>query len=258
MTFQLGRIFALAFMGAGACFAGLVDIAFYNSGYGGTQPTGAAVLGQAGDQWNWIDAANCPTCPANTSLIDTNGNAISAVLNFTADGAVPSATVGTSPDPNLMNNYLFNNTSGEVTVTLSGLLPNQAYNLVLYVASFDASGGERALAGTAGSVPFAATGDAQSSFVNGANVVELSVTSDGSGNLAIVEGDGLANSTDEVDLNGLQLASVPEPGTIGMIVLGAGLVVWGGSAGALTVPDSDDGIAAVVFGLIFRLFVPPG
>ena len=221
---------ALAVSGA-ACVAnaGLIDIAFYNSGFGGNQPTGAAVLGQAGDQWNFIDAANCPTCPVNTGLIDATGGATSAILNFTADGAVPSATAGTMPDPDLMNNYIFNNSGGSITVSLTGLVASQSYELALYVASFDAGGGDRALSGIvsgASTVPFAATGDPQPTFVDGENVVILPVTSDAAGNLTITESDASPSVT-EVDLNGLQLQDVvPEPSSLGLLCLGGSLLVW--------------------------------
>ena len=223
------RIAACALLAAGistTAHAALVDVAFYNSGYGGTQPTGAAVLGQAGDQWNWIDAASCPGCPTNTALLDTQGNATGITLNFTADGAVPSATVGTQPDPDLMNNYLFNNSGGDITLTLAGLAPNSNYGLVMYVSSFDASGGDRSLTGSANGTPFSATGDPQSTFVNGQNVVELAVTSDGSGTLSITESEGPLNTKSEVDFNGLQLTTTPEPATFGLLCVGGILAAW--------------------------------
>jgi len=154
----------------GCCIAGAeaLDVAFYNSGFSGNvMPTGPAFVGQAGDQWNWIDASNCPGCPGPVSLVDTDGNGTSATLSFTADGSVPSATVETQPDPDLTNNYLFNNSGGAVTITLNGLVPNFNYLLVMYVSSDDSAGGQRSLAGTANGEPFTATGDPQSTFVNG-------------------------------------------------------------------------------------------
>ena len=230
-----GRITALVLTAAGICGvanADLIDVAFYNSGYGGTLPVGPAVLGQAGDQWNWIDAANCPSCPGNISLIATTGAGTPAVLNFTADGAVRSATVGTAPDPNLMNNYIFNNTGGSLALSLTGLAPSQTYSVVLYVSSFDASGGNRSLAGTvsgASVVPFSATGNPQSTFVNGQNLVELSATSDVTGALTITESDGLGNTSGEVDLNGLQVmnsSATPEPGYTAVLLLGTVAALW--------------------------------
>jgi hypothetical protein len=228
---KLGRraaIWAMTLVGT-CCIAnaGLVDVAFYNSGYGGTQPTGAAVLGQAGDQWNWIDGMNCPSCPGPVSLTDTNGNATGVSLSFQADGAVVSAATNTQPDPDLTNNYLFNNSSGSILLTLDGLIPSQNYLLVLYVASDDASGGNRSLTGTvagATTVPFAATGDPQPTFINGENVVALNVTSDASGSLAITESDGPLNSG-EVDLNGLQIET-PEPASLGLLSFGLALLAW--------------------------------
>jgi hypothetical protein len=220
----------LAFGGGSVAHASLIDVSFYNSGYPPTiQPTGAAVLGQAGDQWNWIDAGITNGSP---DLIDSTGTLTGASLTFTADGGVRSLNLNTQPVPDLTNAYLFNNTGGTITVTLDGLTPSQNYLLVLYVASDDAFSGARSLTGVVNgltSVPFSATGDAQPSFINGENVVELGVTSDASGSLTISESDGLGNSSGEVDMNGLQLQSgtVPEPASLSLLCLGgAALLGW--------------------------------
>lgn len=213
---------ALTVLG-GACVAqaGLLDIAFYSSAFGGTQPTGPAVLGQAGDLWNWIDAGN-PGGSTDTNygpiaVSDTAGNP-SGSLSFMAEGGVTSVKQGTQPDPDLTNNYLFNNTGGSIDVTLDGLAANQNYLLVMYVASNDAAGGARSLVGTVNGAPFAATGNAQTTFIDGENIVELNVTSDASGAITIAE-NGAGNSSGEVDFNGLQLqtSSVPEPASLSLL-----------------------------------------
>src|SRR5690242_19955853 len=118
----------------GACtamaHAAMVDVAFYNSGFGGTQPVGPAVLGQAGDQWNWVDGAACPSCPGPIALVNTAGVATGASMSFVSQGAIVSANTGTQPVPNLTDNYLFDNSGGSITVALSGLAPNSAFELV--------------------------------------------------------------------------------------------------------------------------------
>ena len=53
--------------------------------------------------------------------------------------------------------------------------------------------------------------------------MDLNVTSDAGGNLAIVEGDGLTNSSGEVDFNGLQLVTL-EPASLTQLGLGCALL----------------------------------
>lgn len=215
--------------GAAIANAGLVDVAFYSSNFAHTTMSGAAVLGAAGDVWNSFDAGN-PNTPTNYgpfALVDTASNATGISLSFNADGGVISGHSGTQPDPNLTNSYLYNNTSGPITETLTGLAPNASYNLVLYVASDDALRGDRSVTGSANTSAFAATGNPQSTFINGENVVELTVSADSTGALAIAENDGLTNTSGEVDLNGLQLQSLatPEPGSLLLLCLGAGALL---------------------------------
>jgi hypothetical protein len=183
-----GLFFAASFLAN----AGLVDVAFYSSNYSTTPaPTGAAFLGQPGDVWNWLNVGNPSPAPSNLgtfSLVDTTGAATGASVSAVADGGVTSLATGTQPVPDLTDNYLFENDGGPIDVTLSGLAPDTAYSLVLYVASDDSGGGARALTGTANGIPFTATGDPQSTFVPGLNIVDLPiVTSDATGAISIAE-----------------------------------------------------------------------
>ena len=120
-------------------------------------PLGAAVLGQAGDQWNAIDAGNPQSSYA---LLDTDSTLTGVSLIFTSEGALPRSP-RTPAVPSLTNNYLFSDDYGSNTVALTGLVANEDYDLVLYVSSNDASGGDRALTGSANGVSFSATGDPQ-------------------------------------------------------------------------------------------------
>jgi hypothetical protein len=210
--------------------ASLIDIAFYSSFYSSPTAVGAAFLGQNGDSWNSINAGTpgVLTTYSGYTLLTTTGNASGVSLGFTADGGVTSLITGTQPNPNLTNSYLFNNTGGSITATLTGLTPGQSYELVLYVSSDDASTGNRALVGTvigSTSVPFAATGDPHATFVSGSNIVDLTVTADAAGTLAITEQPS-ANNSREVDLNGLQLqSSTPEPTSMALIGVGGCLLL---------------------------------
>lgn len=153
------------------------------------------------------------------------GNPSGVTLTFDAEGGVISNNTGTQPVPALTDTYLYDNDGGSIGVTLSGLTPNADYRLVLYVASDDAAGGSRALTGTANGVSFAATGNPQPAFMDGENVVELGVTSDGGGDLTISE-DNPGNGDGEVDLNGLQLQTAPEPASLSLLCIGAALLAY--------------------------------
>ncbi len=224
----IGRAAAWAVIALGSSAmaqAALIDVSFYNSGFGGTQPSGSAVLGSAGDQWNWVDAANCPSCPGPIGLVNSSGALSLVSMSFSAQGGVVSLNTGSQPVPELMDNYLFDNTGGSIGVSLAGLTPGGVYRLVLYVASNDASGGDRALSGVVTGLsvtPFAATGDPQAAFIDGSNVVELNVQADLAGGLSILENNP-GNASGEVDLNGFQLLSAPEPGAFALC--GAGLAL---------------------------------
>lgn len=204
--------------------AQLIDIAFH--GPGDPTPSGAAVIGSAGDQWNGIDgSANGTTGPL--ALINSDGSSSPATLTFTAEGSVVALSASNQPLPALTHTYLFNNDGGHVTVTLNGLAADQQYLLELYVASDDAAGGDRAVAADANNVLLTASGNPQTSFVNGQNYVEGDPISDGSGAITIILSDEVnLNTSQEVDLSGLQIEPLPEPVCLGTLSLG-GLVLFG-------------------------------
>lgn len=196
----------------------LIDVSF---GDGSVTPSGAAVLGTAGDQWNAFDASFGSFGPI--PLFDTTGAGTSAAVSLLCDGGVMAASSPSQPLPDLTHYYAFNNTGGWIAGEVEGLKANQAYNLVLYVASDDAVNGNRAVSGAVfGSsvTPFSATGNPEASFVNGQNVVELQVTTNASGALTFIEGDGAGNTSGEVDLNGLQVQAVPEPASLAALGIG--------------------------------------
>jgi hypothetical protein len=197
----------------------LVDVNFYSSSFGGAAATGAAAVGSTGDKWNGISAG---ASGGPVSLFDTTGASTSVTLSYDTSGgnSVTSVAQNTQPNPNLMNDYLFNNAGGNITVTLGNLLPNSTYDLYIYLASNDGgSSGARSALATANGTGATATGNPQSTFLAGQNYVLLATTSTSSGIINITESDlSPPNSTTEVDMNGLQIegafAPVPEPTTI--------------------------------------------
>jgi len=201
--------------------ADLINVNFYSIGFGGSTASGAAVVGGAGDLWNGIAGDN--GSGSGISLLDVNGNTTSVTLSYDSSGggAVTSLAQNTQPNPSLMNDYLFNNTSGNITVTLQGLVASTTYDLYVYIASNDGGSGARAVGVTANSAFASATGDPQTSFVAGLNYVMLTATSDALGTININELDSAGvNVSGEVDLNGLQISSVPEPATLPLLAIG--------------------------------------
>jgi MYXO-CTERM domain-containing protein len=209
--------FATLGMSAFGFSQSMIDVAFGN---GSETPVGAAFYGTAGDQWNEVVSFGGST--GATSLFDVNGSGTTVTVNLTANGSVLSLITDTQPLPALTNYYAFNNMGGTVEADIAGLNPNSFYNLALYVSSDDGLAGVRALVGTVNGVnPFAASGSPQATFVNGENMVLLSVESDASGGLDIVEANP-GNASGEIDFNGFQIQqATPEPFSLSVLGLGA-------------------------------------
>jgi len=215
-------------LGAISAHSALIDVNFYSAGYGGSTASGAAVVGGASDIWNGIAGDN--GSGSGISLVDANGNTTSVTLSYDTSGgsAITSVAQNTQPNPSLMNDYLFNNTGGDITVTLQGLVASTPYDLYVYLASNDGGSGARAAEVTANSVFASATGDPQASFIPGQNYILLAATSDASGTINITESDSAGvNFSGEVDMNGLQISSVPEPTTLSLLAIsGLGLILF--------------------------------
>jgi hypothetical protein len=111
-------------------------------------------------------------------------------------------------------------------VTISGLAPNTTFDLYVYLASNDAGGDDRSAEVTANAVSGYATGNPQTTFIDGQNYLLLTPNSGPSGIINISETPGFDNTgyPEEVDMNGLQLTAVPDQaatfGLLGLSVLG--------------------------------------
>ncbi|HXB59979.1 MAG TPA: hypothetical protein VNU95_10450 [Candidatus Acidoferrales bacterium] len=181
----------------------------------GPAMSGAAVLGEAVDQWNGIKVSSSGT---GIPLIYANGSNSPVTMTFTSAGGYNvfsySGTTPfvSSPYEPLMENYLYNGRLGTFapqTITLSGLAANSAYNLVLYNAA-DTAGAARTTYFTVNSTTLSSTWDgASSTLIAGTDYVEFATAmSDGSGNLAI---NWTGNSTTEGDINGFQIQFTNPP-----------------------------------------------
>ncbi|HTV40441.1 MAG TPA: hypothetical protein VMF08_07700 [Candidatus Sulfotelmatobacter sp.] len=202
----------------------LIDVNFntnslYNTGGGyihGPAMSGAAVLGEASDQWNGIEVSSGTGIP----LIYANGSNSPVAMTFTSAGGYNVFSYnGTTPFAGtpyeaLMENYLYNGRLGTFapqTITLSGLTANSMYNLVLYNAA-DTAGAGRTTYFTVNSNTLSSTWNgASNTLIAGIDYVEFpSATSDGSGNLVITWN---GNGTVEGDINGFQI-QVTNPPTV--------------------------------------------
>ena len=217
----------VASLGATSIRADLIDVNFYSGSFGGGTASGAAVVGSSTDTWNGIDGDTASGSMDN--LVDVAGNSTSVGISWIAAGAVIPLASNIQPNPSLMFDYLYNtNTTeinnGDISVTLSGLMPETQYDLYLYVASNDASDYDRAVAFTVDSTIGGAGGNPETSFIDGENYELLTPTSDNLGDLSITESPqalGLINTSGEVDLNGLQFHPVPEPASLAFMAMGA-------------------------------------
>jgi len=219
----------------------------YGGGGVGTGPTmtGAAVLGSAGDQWNGFGDsaftfANYPGGMSGSGLAlnYANGSASGVTMSLTADGSYNANepvwnnhspfTTAASPYANLMQDLIYANVPQ--TLTLSGLAPNQAFNLVLYNAGDQNVGAGRTSTFTVNGVTQTSVWDGTTStLVAGVDYVDFaSATSDGTGTLVINYGVPGGSDGLETDLDGFQLlSSVPEPTTLACLaVAGTMGLVW--------------------------------
>ena len=210
--------------------AGLIDVQFSGTvsyvcgflcAYTAPQQSGAAVVGSAGDQWNEVFASNA----SGLALTDTTGATTGLTLNFSADVAYTSAPYydafqGTAW-ANLMQGYLVNN----ISMTLNGLNPGQAYDLYMYTQGDNNSAGRAiGLTSTGGSAGIASQSNANS-FIANDNYILLQPIADGSGTISI----GEYFVSGEANLNGFQLVTtdIPEPGSLS--VLGIGMLALAGA-----------------------------
>jgi MYXO-CTERM domain-containing protein len=217
-------LFALVlfFGSAGVTEAALIDVNFV----GGISPgvTGSAAIGSPGDTWNALFADNPTGGSTATNLVTTAGSLTDISATITADGVTdPSGPAWNQQSPNhaLTQYYVFAGAGSSVNVALSGLAPDDPYDLFVYTTS-----DPRALASRYGTVVAAVanggaseafTGDGTlTSWIDGGNYVMIPVNADQNGNLSF----SALTGNMEIDINGFQLASTPEPAAWIMAVIG--------------------------------------
>jgi hypothetical protein len=204
--------------------ASLIDVNFYTTVFvpPGAPGVGAAAIGGLSDFWNGVDPLFA-SLGSVSSLADYTGVPTGTTLTYNTFGGGGVTSLAQSPLPNpIMNDYLFNNTHGDIIVTLGNLVPSTVYDLFVYVASNDAVPGQRGALVNANGALAPAIGLPSPAFAPGQNFVQLTPTSSAAGVITITESDlAGVNNFGEVDMNGLQLVgpfnaavAVPEPATV--------------------------------------------
>ena len=174
---------------------GLIDVSFGNKE---NVPSGKAVLGADADKWNAMDGANGD----KVALTNAKGDATDVKVTFASEATWDSDEAGFigTPFEKLLRHYLY--TKDAKKVTLSGLTPNAAYDLIVYSAS---NAEDRKTKFTVGKDSKTTTyAKDKKELADGVNYAKFTATADADGSVTITyEG---AGDDGEGNFNGLQIS----------------------------------------------------
>jgi len=185
--------------------------------------TGPAVIGSAGDLWNLVSGVGgLGATGTDVSLLDSNGLATTDTVSWTAAAeftrGLPQDPVAfdSTPYENLMSGYLVDGGTGSITI--AGLVAGESYDLYLYTQGDVNATGRQTTFTVNGGTPFTtAPGSASTdTFISGQNFVLFDVAADGGGDMSVA----FTNFAGEADVNGFQLAAVPEPSAVILVLTG--------------------------------------
>ena len=217
LRYQSVFLLGILYLSVGLLPAQLINVDFNQNngvGWGGGGPnpgptmSGAAVLGNTGDQWNGINV----NAGGGLPLKYANGNASPVTLTFTSGGGYDVYSYGGStpfastPYNALMQDYLYTGGTSQ-SILLSGLAPDSIFNLVLYNAANYSSAGRTTYFTVNGVTQSSTWNGVSSTLIAGVDYVRFaSALSDGSGNLLMTyNGDGSL----EGDIDGFQIQAAP-------------------------------------------------
>lgn len=183
------------------------------------------------NQWNTIGASSGRDDVSATALQDTSGNASgwSVAVAFTASNngwggtGIDGPVGGTSPfnttgtDRATVDGIFSNAPAGSSTITFTGLSLNTLYNLSLI--------GGRASNGTDGTITIDTGTGSGGTLLNDGTVLDLAITSNGSGSIAFTFVDPTASTGNSATFNAMSITAVPEPSALTMLGLGLGALV---------------------------------
>lgn len=214
---SLASVSALALLAtlASAARASTIDVQFSRDP--GLAQSGAAFVGQAGDQWNDF-LGNI----GSGVLLDTTGTATGVSLSYSAAlvyESDPGYTQFTgTPYANLMQGYLvdFINSPG-IDLKFTGLTPGQGYGFWIYTQGDDNSGNRQISLTANGGATTVNTQADDNHFVGGRNLAYIVSVADANGIVDIIGHD----INGEANINGVQFMPVPEPTNALMLMAGA-------------------------------------
>jgi|ERR1017187_318026 hypothetical protein len=178
---------------------------------------GAAAIGSAGDLWNTVSMTyygGPPPAPVN--LYNTGGASTGVQWSLSSGGGVFGAIGGTY-------GRLFDASISFSSASITGLTPNQQYNLYLYSVYWD----EVISVNGIGFTTYGIHSGSVDSLTAGIQYDVHTVTADSSGTLAFVP---ISAQYGTPYISSWQLTPVPEPSTISL----AGLVLLASAALQLT------------------------
>lgn len=207
---------------------GLIDMDFDPFPESTTQ-TGAALIGSASDTWN----SGVLHPPGVLKLANGNvSNGVTISLAGQTSAIIGGPTFASTPYSPLMYDGYIVGTGKTMTLTFNGLTASQPYNLYLYSVGVAVSDENRTTTFTiAGNSRSANDAGSPSAFVEGVNYVHFgSQPADASGQIAItIQGSGGSQISDQSTfggiINGFQIAPVPAPDTMTLVVTGLPLAL---------------------------------
>ena len=182
--------------------AGLINVDFQS---GSNTYGGQGVLGSASDIiWN-------PVANNATNLFFSDGSGPSGV-NVSVSGFLANYANGSQSNP-ILNDWLYGNNGGSMTIIIEGLVANSMFDLAFYNGFYSQ---DFTIPGQAGLI--ASTRPNGSSFTTDAYAILQNVMSDASGSISILDTPVTYSS-----IAGLQIqsvSSVPEPSIFAVFALG--------------------------------------
>lgn len=183
---------------------------------GNTTPSGAAVIGSAGDFWNnAFRTAGGSGGVSATGLLLTDGTTNSGV-GFSISNGAGNGSIYSTANPDVFEGDIFITTATPF-ITISGLA-GATIDLYIYAASGSATGQGSTF--TFGSTALSTTDTAgvETGYTNGVNYVKFSgLVADSSGNIS---GTWMRRVATYGVINGFQIMVVPEPSTVLLGALG--------------------------------------
>jgi hypothetical protein len=186
--------------------SGIIDFDYNDTAFGfPAYGPGAAAIGSAGDLWDTVSADGQQNYPLN--LYNTDGTSTSVIWSLSSGGGLGSHIGGSY-------GRLFDVSVAFRSATITGLTPNQQYNLYLYSAHWD----EVISVNGTDFTTYGINSGSVNSLIAGSQYDVHTVTTDSSGTLAFVP---ISAQFGTPYISSWQLTPVPEPSALGLLAVGA-------------------------------------